>query len=119
LQNGPQGIVEPLARTINPSHTSQSERNQGPLQLNASWRVIACRGGIQWILQYRNRTETVARDDWRGRAYCRTKEALILCCDRYCGEIDPAAAAALQALPERIEPGTGCPAPLAFGEVRA
>jgi hypothetical protein len=30
--------------------------------LNARWRVIACRDNIQWILQYRNRAETVARD---------------------------------------------------------
>jgi hypothetical protein len=47
--------------------------------LNSGWRVIECRHGIQWILQRRNRAETVARHVWRGRSYCRTKEALIRC----------------------------------------
>jgi len=47
------------------------------VRLNGRWRVIACRHGVQWILQYRNRAETVARDVWRGRSYCRTREALI------------------------------------------
>ena len=37
-------------------------------RLNADWRVIACRDGIQWILQRRNRAETVARSDWRAGA---------------------------------------------------
>jgi hypothetical protein len=69
-------------------------------RLNSRWRVIACRDGIQWILQYRNRAETVARDGWRGRSYCRTKEALIRVCDAHAGDIDPNAAAILACLPE-------------------
>lgn len=73
------------------------------IRLNDRWRVIACRDGIQWILQARNRAETVARDVWRGRSYCRTRGALIQCCDAYCGEIDPAAAAVLAALPARTD----------------
>jgi hypothetical protein len=36
--------------------------------LNYGWRVIECRDGIQWLLQYRNRTETVARQVRRGRS---------------------------------------------------
>jgi hypothetical protein len=71
--------------------------------LNGGWRVIECRHGIQWILQYRNRAETVARHVWRGRSYCRTKEALIRCCDKHAGRIDPAARTTLGALPERID----------------
>ena len=70
--------------------------------LNSSWRVIQCRHGIQWILQYRNRAETVARHGWRGRSYCRTKEALIRCCDEHAGQINPAARMTLLGLPERI-----------------
>lgn len=69
---------------------------------NYGWRVIECRHGIQWILQYRNRAETVARHGWRGRSYCRTKEALIRCCDEHAGQINPAARMTLMALPERI-----------------
>jgi hypothetical protein len=105
IRHGPRRIDHQLgSEKINPPHTPQSGQNQAPpIQLNARWRVIACRDGIQWILQYRNRAETVSRSDWRGRSYCRTREALILCCDRYCGEIDPLAAATLQTLPERID----------------
>jgi hypothetical protein len=73
------------------------------VRLNSRWRVIACRDGIQWILQYRNRAETVARDAWRGRSYCRTSAALIRCVREYVGVIDPAAAATLAASPARIE----------------
>ena len=69
--------------------------------LNSGWRVIECRRSIQWILQYRNRTETVARHAWRGR---RTKEALIRCCDEHAGQIDAAARKILMALPDRINP---------------
>jgi hypothetical protein len=71
--------------------------------LNRGWRVIECRDGIQWILQRRNRAENVARHAWRGRSYCRTREALIRCCDEHAGQIDPAARLTLVALPERIE----------------
>jgi len=71
--------------------------------LNRVWRVIVCRDGIQWILQRRNRAETVARHVWRGRSYCRTKEALIRCCDEHAGQIDPATRMTLEALPERID----------------
>jgi hypothetical protein len=74
--------------------------------LNSAWRVIACRHGIQWILQRRNRAKTVARHVWRGRSYCRTKEALIRCCDEHAGQIDPAARMTLEALPERINSET-------------
>jgi hypothetical protein len=115
LQNGPRRIG--LARD-NPAHTPTSAQNQAypDIQLNARWRVVVCRDGIQWILQRRNvpagtggdRPERHSTDDWRGRSYCRTREALIGCCDRYCGEIDPAAVAALRTLPEWID-----------GEVRA
>jgi hypothetical protein len=71
--------------------------------LNEGWRLIACRDGIQWILQYRNRrnkAQTVARDGWRGRSYCRTKEALIRVCDAHAGPIDPDGRAILAGLPE-------------------
>jgi hypothetical protein len=71
--------------------------------LNRGWRVIECRDGIQWILQRRNRAETIARHAWRGRSYCRTREALIRCCDEHAGQIDRAARPRLVALPERIE----------------
>lgn len=71
--------------------------------LNENWRVIECRDRIQWILQRRGSPEKSRRDDWRGRSYCRTSEALIRCTREYAGAIDPTAAASLAALPARIE----------------
>jgi hypothetical protein len=79
---------------------SESNDAYPNFRLNGRWRVIECRDGLQWILQVRNRTETVARDAWRGRSYCRTRKALIRCCGHYAGVIDPAGVRALGALPE-------------------
>jgi hypothetical protein len=70
--------------------------------LNAGWRVIRCRDGLQWVLQRRSSPETSRGDDWRARSYCQTKEALIRCSREYAGEMDPAACTTLAALPERI-----------------
>jgi hypothetical protein len=68
--------------------------------LNDRWRVMASREGIQWILQYRNRAETVAGDVWRGRGYCHTGEALIRACDAHAGSVDPESRTILVGLPE-------------------
>jgi hypothetical protein len=91
----------PQARPLIP----ESDGACPAIQLNDRFRVIVCRDGIQWILQCRNRAEMVARSDWRGRSYCRTRHALTRCCDDYAGAIDPAAAIALGALPDQIEGG--------------
>jgi hypothetical protein len=88
---------------LRPAALPESAEAYPHVQLNAGWRVIECRDGIQWILQYRNsRAETVSRSDWRGRSYCRTRQALIACCDRHCGPVEPATASILSALPEVI-----------------
>jgi hypothetical protein len=73
------------------------------VQLNPDWRVVACRDRVQWILQRRGSPEKPRRDDWRGRSYCRTREALIRCTREHAGHIVPAALAILSALPERID----------------
>lgn len=94
--------------------------------LNSRWRVVACAGavplqGIQWILQGRGKqgrssSETSPTADWRGRSFCRTKEALIRpgaapwgprkLCHTHCRKarlpIDPQALAILAALPDRF-----------------
>lgn len=85
---------------------AESDEAYPSIQLSPHWRVIRCPAAIQWILQYRASAETYSTAIWRGRSYCRTRDALIRCCNG-AGEIDPATVAALQALPERI------------GEVRA
>jgi hypothetical protein len=73
-------------------------------RLNARWRVITCRDGIQWILQYLLRvTERATGSDWRGRSYCRTRDGLHRACACHAGEIHPAALAILHALPVGIE----------------
>jgi hypothetical protein len=87
-------------------HFSESDDAYPHLRLNDRFRVIVCRDGIQWILQRRDRPgrpERHARSDWRGRSYCRTREALIGCCGAHAGEIGPAAIVVLSALPEQIE----------------
>ncbi|WP_421952105.1 hypothetical protein [Pelagibacterium sp.] len=73
------------------------------IRLNVDWRVIECRDGIQWILQRRQSSETIAKPDWRGVSYCRTREALIRClANKGCGDITPDAHANLMALPAMI-----------------
>ena len=72
-------------------------------RLNATWRVIVCRDGIQWILQRRKE----GGGDWPRRAmhYCRTRKALIRLTATLCGRVDPLALATLHALPEHIRGG--------------
>jgi hypothetical protein len=70
--------------------------------LNRKWRVIRCRNGVQWILQSRD-SATAAKGVWRGRSYCRTKEALLRDCAAHAGELDPTAVGLLAELPDRIE----------------
>jgi hypothetical protein len=75
----------------------------GLAELNPDWRVVACRDRVQSIVQRRGSQKASRRDDWRGRAYCRTSEALIRCTREYAGAVDPIAVAILAALPERID----------------
>ena len=64
-------------------------------------RVIICRDGIQWILQRRD-GERRGRARWAGLGYFRTREALLRVSRASCTGIDPAALAALAALPEHF-----------------
>ena len=70
--------------------------------LTSRWRVIECSHGIQWILQFRGRIETMAMSRWRGRSYCHTRDALIRCCHAHAGQIEPSARNVLAELPARI-----------------
>ena len=62
------------------------------------WRVIACKDDLQWILQRRKKGG--AERPWRAVGYFRTRDALMRLCAASCWRIDPAALAALGALPE-------------------
>lgn len=64
------------------------------------WRVIACRNDLQWIVQRRKKGG--GECPWRAVGYFRTRDALVRLCAASCWRIDPAALAALAALPERI-----------------
>ncbi len=73
-------------------------------RLNARWRVVVCRDGIQWILQRRHGLgdpESSVRTVWNGRG--RSKTALLRCWREHAGPIEPAAAAVLATLPNWVE----------------
>jgi hypothetical protein len=70
--------------------------------LNERWRVIVCRDGMQWVLQYRASTKTARRVEWKGRSYCRTRECLLRDVRYHAGEIDAHAFAIVEALPRMI-----------------
>ena len=52
--------------------------------LSGSWRVIACRDGLQWIIQRRD-GESAGQARWTGVHYCTTRNALI----RLCRALEP------------------------------
>jgi hypothetical protein len=72
-------------------------------RLNDHWRVIVCAAGLQWILQRGYLAKNHGGMRWRSRSFCRTSEALIRVSREHAGDLRPAAAAILAAMPERIE----------------
>jgi hypothetical protein len=82
-------------------------------RLNDGWRVIVCGAGLQWILQRGYRAKNHGDIRWRGRSYCRTKQALLRCSREHAGAIDASAAGILAVLPERI--GAPSPNPIEAG----
>ncbi len=77
-------------------------------QLNSKWRVVD--EDRQWMLQFRRgttRRATGATPEemprWRGRSYCLTRPALLRLIKEHCGEVDAAALALIEALPEKYQ----------------
>jgi hypothetical protein len=66
-------------------------------QLNATWRVVD--DPLQWILQRRKGNPRTRNSGWRDRSFCRTRDALLGCIRKHCGEIDAEALPKLEALP--------------------
>lgn len=64
--------------------------------LNADWRVIECRDGIQWILQKASPSE------WRSKRYLRDSKSLIQRVRNLCGPVNDGSMAMLMALPDWI-----------------
>jgi hypothetical protein len=115
--DSPEAQLRPLGA---PEAANRNESAQGYSRLiavlNGKWRVIECRDGIQWILQARDTLKAPSTAVWRGRSYCRTKEALLRVCAAHAGKIDPTTAAILAELPERIEaPNSPAPSETARG----
>ena len=72
-------------------------------QLSDQWRIIVGAAGLQWILQRGYLAKNHGGMRWRSRSFCRTSEALIRVSREHAGDLRPAAAAILAALPERID----------------
>lgn len=71
---------------------------QWPIVLNDRWRVTD--DPLQWILEVRKGRKGPRHTGWRGRSFCTTRDVLKRDVRRLCGEVDPAAMAAIEALPE-------------------
>jgi hypothetical protein len=104
--NSPMGAAPLVAGGQQKQAESSEDYRDVVLILNDRWRVIEGRDRIQWILQYRNRAKTVARDVWRGRSYCHTREALIRICEAQV-ELDKEHRTVLAELPEIFSGGEG------------
>src|SRR5262245_49561226 len=78
-----QGVREPsISRDRVSTATEVTEcfahpSNSLVAQLNASWRVVD--DPLQWILQRRKGKPRSRNSGWRGRSFCRTKDALLGC----------------------------------------
>ncbi|MGY0573712.1 hypothetical protein ACTGJ9_023695 [Bradyrhizobium sp. RDM12] len=73
-------------------------------RLSVGWRIVAALDGTEWILQ-RQRGHQSA-NDWRARAHCRTRHALLNCIRTYVkGDVDPASLAIVDALPGHVDWG--------------
>lgn len=43
--------------------------------LNNRWRVILCKDGLQWVLQWKRKSS----DKWDGHSFCQARDALLRC----------------------------------------
>lgn len=80
------------------SHKERDDNyNSVIVQLAPRWRVIACKDGMQWIVQQK---EASHGGPWRGMSYHTNRDGLL----RVCGSLETAccggALEALEALPD-------------------
>ncbi len=90
-----------IGRESTRHHESADEYSGIVARLSASHRVITCKDQIQWILQRRD-GERHGRARWAGVGYFLTREALLRVSRALRVRINPAALAALAALPEHF-----------------
>lgn len=83
-----------------PSRLNEADDNypRTAAQLNARWRVIDSMCGLQWILQRRDAGLTA---NWRGSAFCRTRDGLLSNIKERCGQVHEARLRAIEQLPVR------------------
>lgn len=70
-------------------------------RLSDRWRVIRCSARLQWIMQCRD-GQRAGGARWTGVGYFLIREALLRLCRASVARIDPAAWAALIALPDHF-----------------
>jgi hypothetical protein len=58
-------------------------------QLNERWRVVA--DPLQWILQRKKGNPRKKNSGWRGRSFCKMRDALLRCVREYCCSPDEGA----------------------------
>jgi hypothetical protein len=76
------------------------------IQLNDKWRVVTCKDDHQWVLEHRKGNQ------WKGRSYFRTREALLRVSIKLAGEIDPLAWSKLLGLPRLFKPSVEAQKPV-------
>ena len=90
----PEAHLDYQDRAERPAHAS----NRLVAQFSERWRVVD--DPLQWVLQRKKGNPRKKNSGWRGRSFCRTREALLRCIREYCGEVDVEALAKLRALPD-------------------
>ncbi|MBF9060753.1 hypothetical protein HKCCSP123_16350 [Rhodobacterales bacterium HKCCSP123] len=91
----------PSGRQSQPHHETADDYDRVVAVLSDRIRVIACKDGIQWIIQ-RCDAQRSGQQRWRGVSYCTERASLLRISRTLCATIDPTALSRLKALPERI-----------------
>ena len=71
------------------------------VHLTTRWRIIACKHGIQWILQKRS-VEPPNTGTWSGKSYAPTRDGLMAACSGRGLLLEPTERSTLEALPSHI-----------------
>ena len=77
----------------------ESVRPPFPILLSDRWRVVF--DDLQWILQHRQARKSNKSSGWCGRSFCTTRGVLKRDIRRLAGDVDPAALAIIDGLPDQ------------------
>ena len=73
--------------------------SEWPIVLNERWRVVV--DPLQWILQVGKGRKGPRHTGWAGRSFCTTRATLKREIRRLAGDVDPAALAIIDGLPDQ------------------